>query len=86
LRGGAGGGGSNISLVTSSTIPASNIGPTISIGRNSNGSGPVSGALVFENVSGTSYYLWVDSTGKLRIGTSSPAVSDVGGSVVGSQA
>jgi hypothetical protein len=85
LRSGAAGGGSNISLVTSSTIPASALGPTISIGRNSNGAGPVSGAIAFENVLGTTYYLWVDNAGKLRIHTSSPASADTGGTVVGAQ-
>jgi hypothetical protein len=42
--------------------------------------------LVFE-VQGTSYYLWVDATGDLRVGTTKPTAGSLTGTgtVVGSQ-
>ena len=37
------------------------------------------------NGAGTVYYLWVDATGDLRVGTSPPEEGDTGGTVVGGQ-
>lgn len=62
---------------------SSSNGRYISIGRNSNGSTPAAGALGLANLNGTVYYLWVDSTGTLRINTSLPTnATDTGGSPV----
>ena len=42
-------------------------------------------AVTLTNAAGTTYYLWVDATGDLRVGTVSPTVNDLGGTVVGGQ-
>jgi hypothetical protein len=64
-------------------------GNAILIGRNSSGSG-APGLLQLEDKAGTSYWLWVDSLGKLRISSAGPpeedgAPSDTSGTVVGTQ-
>ena len=57
-------------------------GKTMSIGRNTSGSG-AAGALSLFNRNGSAYYIWPDATGALRIGTSQPtednSVSDTSG-------
>jgi hypothetical protein len=64
-------------------------GRGISIGRNSDGAFPAAGYLALQAAGGTSYYLWVDATGDLRIHTTPPSqddgVSDTAGTVVGTQ-
>jgi hypothetical protein len=61
-------------------------GPSIILGRNSNGSTPSAGFVQLANRSGTNYYLWVDDTGDLRVHTSAPVHgSDTAGTVVGTQ-
>ncbi len=66
-----------------------NAGRIAQIGRNSNGSTPAAGALSLVSAGGTSYYLWIDATGDLRIHTSPPndadTISDTAGTVVGTQ-
>ena len=42
-------------------------------------------AVTLTTAAGTTYYLWVDATGDLRVGTVSPTVNDLGGTVVGGQ-
>lgn len=63
-------------------------GSRVFIGRNTSGSGAAA-LLVMEALDGTDYYLWVDATGDLRIGTSPPeedgTPSDTSGTVVGTQ-
>lgn len=64
-------------------------GRGVSIGRNSSGGG-AAGHLELVDKGGTSYFVWVDDTGVLRIHTAAPTednttVSDVAGTVVGSQ-
>jgi hypothetical protein len=63
-------------------------GSAFNAGRNSSGSG-ASGHIAIQNAGGTYYYLWVDATGDLRIGTAAPtanlSVSDTSGTVVGTQ-
>jgi hypothetical protein len=87
MTSGAGGGPPAIELNGHSGT-ASALGSFIRIGRNTNGGGASSGCLIFENIGGTSYALWVDSVGKLRIGTALPAgaLNDAGGTIVGTQA
>lgn len=63
-------------------------GPTIRIGRNSNGSTPGAGSLSMQRIDGADRYIWPDSTGVLRISTSaSPPTNatDTSGTVVGAQ-
>lgn len=74
----------NFVTVLGQTI--SNNGPTLTIERNSNSTG-APGILSLYDRSGTRYYLWVDTTGDLKIGTTAPSVigGDTGGTVVGSQ-
>lgn len=71
-----------LSTVDNST----SIGPTFVAGRNSNASTPASGNIAIINKDGTTYYLWVDATGDLRIGTTAPTnANDTSGTVVGTQ-
>lgn len=62
-------------------------GPGVFIGANTNATNPNAGTLRLAAAGGTTYYLWVDATGDLRIGTSPPAgaTSDTSGTVVGTQ-
>ena len=63
-----------------------NAGRVIVVGRNTNSTNTGAGTVRLANKSGTYYYLWVDATGDLRIGTSIPThANDTSGSVVGSQ-
>ena len=61
-------------------------GPYVAVGRNSSGAG-ASGLLSIVNKGNTTYYLWVDTNGKLRIGSTGPVegTGDEGGTVVGAQ-
>lgn len=63
-------------------------GRSIIIGRNSSGNG-AAGAIFLTNLSGTTFALWVDATGDLRIHSTAPledgSVSDTAGTVVGTQ-
>ena len=43
------------------------------------------GVLYFEDEDGVSWFLWVDTTGDLRISTTDPGTNDLAGTVVGSQ-
>ena len=63
-----------------------NAGRVIVVGRNTNSTNTGAGTVRLANKSGSYYYLWVDATGDLRIGTSIPThANDTSGSVVGSQ-
>lgn len=72
--------------VTMSGQSSGNNGPTLTIERTSASTG-APGILSLYDKSGTRYYLWVDSTGDLRVGTTAPSVlgGDTGGTVVGTQ-
>jgi hypothetical protein len=61
-------------------------GNQVTVGRNSSGNG-APGYLGLEAKDGTYYYLWVDSTGDLRVGTTIPTetAGDTGGTIVGTQ-
>lgn len=72
------------------------VGPLFQISRNTNAAvgtvGPAPGCLSLVSAAGTSYFLWVDATGKLRIHTSqptgssgAPTVDITAGTVVGTQ-
>lgn len=64
----------------------SSYGPVLTLGRNNDGSTPASGWIQIHNEAGTIYKLWVDTNGKLRIGTSIPtSANDTSGTVVGTQ-
>jgi hypothetical protein len=64
----------------------SSFGPRIIVGRNSNASTPAAGHLRLTNVGNTSYRIWPDTSGNLRIGTSDPTnANDTSGTVVGAQ-
>lgn len=58
----------------------------ITAGRNTSGTG-APGIIEFVDKTGISWFLWVDTTGDLRIGNSPPAESftDIAGTVVGTQ-
>lgn len=43
------------------------------------------GGLKLRTEAGVVYYLWVDSTGDLRIGSAEPSTPDSDGTVVGTQ-
>jgi hypothetical protein len=64
-------------------------GNTVYIGRNTDATYPAAGHLTLVANNGTAYYLWVDTTGDLRIHTNPPSnltgVTDTGGTVVGTQ-
>lgn len=61
-------------------------GPHISISRNSNASTPSAGWLQVVSRSNTAYSLWVDNSGNVRVGTSTPTnANDGSGTVVGAQ-
>jgi hypothetical protein len=61
------------------------IGPAVVIERNTNAA-TAAGCLRMMNKSGTEYYIWVDATGDLRIGTTAPtSANDLSGAVVGTQ-
>jgi hypothetical protein len=54
--------------------------------RNNNATTPAAGFVQLQNRSGTTYYLWVDDTGDLRLHTSAPVDgADTAGTVVGTQ-
>ena len=63
-------------------------GNRVIIGRNTSG-GTAAGVLILTAADGTSYYIWVDTTGDLRIGTAAPeedgTPADTSGTVVGTQ-
>lgn len=64
----------------------SSYGPHISISRNSNASTPAAGWLQVVNRSNTAYSLWVDNSGNVRVGTSTPTnANDGSGTVIGAQ-
>ena len=61
-------------------------GPHISISRNSNASTPSAGWLQVVSRSNTAYSLWVDNSGNVRVGTSTPTnANDASGVVCGTQ-
>lgn len=62
-------------------------GPGIAIGRNSNGSTPAAGRLILTARDDTSYRIWPDVSGNLRIwGAGDPTyANDASGTVVGAQ-
>jgi len=64
----------------------SSYGPFVYIGRNNNASTPATGFLQITNRGNTSYNLWPDNSGNLRIGTTTPTnANDTSGTVVGTQ-
>lgn len=77
--------GSHVDL-SSFDVGANSIGAEVRVGRNTNGSG-APGCLRMLDRSGTTWYIWVDTTGDLRIGTTAPiqSIGDTGGTVVGTQ-
>lgn len=61
------------------------IGPSVLIGHNSNAAS-AAGNLRMKNKGGTEYFVWVDTLGKLRIGTTAPtSANDATGAIVGTQ-
>ncbi len=61
-------------------------GPYLLVDRNSNASTPAAGYIQLSNRAGTAYNVWPDSSGNLRIGTSTPTnANDATGTVVGAQ-
>lgn len=61
-------------------------GPRLQLGRNSNASTPAAGFVRMQNLGGTGYRVWPDTSGNLRIGTSDPTnANDTSGTVVGTQ-
>lgn len=61
-------------------------GPFIYVGSNTNATKPGAGYWRISNRAATSYRLWPDSSGNLRIGTSDPIYdNDASGTVVGTQ-
>lgn len=65
-------------------IDSGTYGPCIVIQRNSNATSKP-GSLALTDKNGSVWYLWVDTTGDLRIGTGRPENNDTTGTVVGSQ-
>lgn len=64
----------------------SGLGGLLTVRENNNATTPAAGAIRLYDLNGMDYYLWVDATGDLRIGTSAPTnANDTSGSVVGSQ-
>ena len=64
----------------------SSMGPRIIVGRNSNASTPAAGHLRLTNLGGTSYRIWPDTSGNLRIHTADPTnAADTAGTVIGTQ-
>lgn len=62
------------------------LGPYVEIGRNTNGTKPGSGFVRLTARTGTTYRVWPDNTGVLRIHTADPIYdNDVLGTVVGAQ-
>lgn len=62
------------------------MGPFVVIERNTNATTPAAGCIRFTTQTGAEYYLWVDSVGKLRVGTSQPTnANDATGAIVGTQ-
>lgn len=62
------------------------VGPRIMIARNNNGSTPSAGTIRLANLSASTYYIWPDASGNLRIGTTAPTnAQDTSGTVVGTQ-
>lgn len=63
-------------------------GAYVYAGRNLSGNGAAA-TLRLEDKNGTPYYLWIDATGVVRVGTSPPtengSVSDTSGTVIGTQ-
>lgn len=71
--------------IVGSDLGANVSGPHISIGRNNNAS-PAAAFLYMDNKSGTSYSIWPDASGNLRIGAIVvDGTTDTGGTVVGTQ-
>jgi hypothetical protein len=61
-------------------------GPAVQIRRNNSAGTPAAGRLIMQSNAGTSYHVWVDATGDLRIGTTAPSnANDTSGAVVGDQ-
>lgn len=61
-------------------------GANLILQRNTNATTPAAGFITFYNRAGTAYYVWVDSVGDLRIGTSLPTnAQDSSGDPVGTQ-
>jgi len=71
----------------SSTLGNDATGNSIKLGRNlSNNTAPANIGLM--DKAGTYYYIWVDTTGDLRVGTTAPVATDgtdTGGTIVGTQ-
>lgn len=65
------GGGNQIHL-PSGDFGSTGLGSGLYIQRNTNGTNTAAGYIAFENKSGTVYYLHVDASGVLRLGTTAP--------------
>ena len=62
-------------------------GPLLLVGRNSNATGPASGAIRYVDRSGSNWFVWADDTGVMRIHSAAPTnlASDTAGTVIGAQ-
>jgi hypothetical protein len=82
------GGATALSVASLANGTGAVTGQTVAIGRNTSGSG-APGCLILSDKAGTAYYLWVDTTGDLRIGSAPPeedgTPADTSGTVVGTQ-
>lgn len=61
------------------------MGPNITIYNNTNATTAVGGSITMVTKSSNAYYLWVDASGVLRIGSLANLQADTGGTVVGTQ-
>jgi len=58
-------------------------GGQVELWHNTNGATPAAGNIIFHNLNGTAFYLWVDANGDLRFGTSAPTnANDMTGTVI----
>lgn len=72
--------------VVGGDLGAGTVGPSVQVERNSNGTTPTPGCLSVMDKNGTVYWIWVDTTGDLRINaTTQPGGTDTIGTVVGTQ-
>lgn len=70
--------------IDSADTGASNFGPFLSVGRNTNASG-AGGWIRLYTKSGSTGDLWVDNSGNVRVGAATGNSNDTGGTVVGTQ-
>lgn len=88
-------GGSRVILRTQATYTdmvfdqvdgGAGVGPYITLSNNSNATTPAAGHVRMQDKGGTTYRVWPDDSGNLRIGTSDPTnANDTSGTVIGAQ-